>query len=152
MMVVLGVFLFVLSATVQAVGKTVPAGPGDSDSPLYKARLDATLSEWKSESSTDGSAHATNEGAGDQVISFFFPPPSYCVVSACFGSLCVGSLCASSTCLGSGCVGSVCLGTGCLGTTLCLKNCATEGPPRPIELDPEGEGPSLGSANNCNQL
>lgn len=136
---------------------------GDPVSPLFAARLEATLAEWDM-------AAATPVAWGDQ-MGVVWPasaqPASLCVGSLCIGSLCIGSLCVSSDCVGSGCVnsgcagsgcvGSVCAGSGCagsmcggsacVGTTLCIRQCGSDGGP-PIPRDPLGSVPSS-SAMNC---
>jgi hypothetical protein len=140
------------------------ADAGDPVSPLFAARLDATLAEWEA-------AASVPDGGADGVL--WWPasaqPASACVGSLCAGSLCVGSLCASSDCVGSlcvnsgcagsGCVGSVCLGSGCAGslcagstcagTTLCVRVCGRNGgPPVPQDPHPPGNVPSS-SPMNC---
>jgi hypothetical protein len=124
--------------------------------PLYKARLDATLRGWEASASSIGE---------DVDNAPWWPasaqPVSLCVGSLCLGSLCAGSLCISSecsgslcissgcagsgcvgsTCLGSGCVGSICGGSACLGVTLCLRTCGGITPPTPA--DPYGGTTSL---------
>jgi hypothetical protein len=117
---------------------------GDPLSPLFEARLVATLAEW------DAAAPVQAQDSGDPA---WWPvslnPASLCAASACAQSLCFGSLCAESTCLGSGCLGSTCLGSGCLaslcgvsgcvGTTLCLKKRGYTGGP-PNVIDPFNNG------------
>lgn len=135
------------------------ADAGDPVSPLFAARLEATLVEWEM------AALPVTDDGGEGVP--WWPasaqPASLCVGSLCVGSLCVGSLCVSSDCVGSGCVtsgcagsgcvGSVCLGSGCagsmcagsacIGTTLCIRVCGRDGgPPIPQDPYPPGSGPS----------
>jgi hypothetical protein len=133
------------------------ATAGDPVSPLFAARLEATLAGWEI------AAVPAGEG-GDGEVPWWpasAQPASLCVGSLCVGSLCVGSLCVSSDCVGSGCVnsgcagsgcvGSVCLGSGCagsmcagsacLGITLCVRVCGRDGGPT-IPQDPSGSIPS----------
>jgi hypothetical protein len=138
-----------------------PLVPGSSHAaspvtPLYKARLDATVKGWET---------AVSPMGGDVDCTPWWPasaqPASLCVGSLCLGSLCAGSLCISSecsgslcvasgcagsgcvgsTCLGSGCVGSICGGSVCVGTTMCLRTCGGITPPTPV--DPYGGTTSL---------
>jgi len=135
--VVLGLSLFVLSATVQAGGKTVRTKGENNDSPLCEARLDATLSEWESASVNDpGNGAAMQDDANLILPSLNLP--SFCLGSACLGSFCLGSGCVISFCLISVCRNSDCLGSGC--TRPCPE------PPDPID----DSGPTL-NPNDCNQ-
>ncbi len=109
-------------------------------SPLYEARLMATLAEWEA---------GAPAPAGHSDDSTWWPasanPASFCAGSLCAQSYCLGSVCLGSTCLGSGCIGSTCIGSGCAaslcgvsgcaGTTLCLKKCGPDGGP-PYVIDP----------------
>ena len=120
------------------------ATAGDPPSPLYRARLLATLAGWEA---------PTAVRAGDPEDPGWWPaslnPVSLCVGSACPQSYCLGSICAESICLGSGCIGSTCIGSGCVaslcgvsgcaGTTLCLKKCGYAGGP-PNAIDPNNNG------------
>ena len=121
----------------------------DPVSPLYQARLDATLAGWESVDTPLG------KHGNDPCWPISAQPVSLCVGSVCLGSLCAGSICISSecsgslcvgsecvgsgclgsTCLGSGCLGSICGGSVCLGTTMCLKTCGGVITP-PIPADP----------------
>jgi hypothetical protein len=113
-------------------------------SPLYGARLSATLEEWetKAEPPAGGADEPTWWPAS-------LNPVSMCVGSACTQSYCFGSLCAESMCLGSGCLGSACIGSGCVGSvcavsachgeTLCLRKCGHTGGP-PNAIDPLNNG------------
>jgi hypothetical protein len=135
----------------------------DPVSPLFSARLEATLAGWEM-------AALRPAECGDQEVLTWpasAQPASLCVGSLCVGSLCLGSLCVSSDCVGSGCVnsgcagsgcvGSVCIGSGCagsmcggsacMGTTLCIRACGGDGGP-PILRDPLGSLPSS-SPMNC---
>jgi hypothetical protein len=144
--------LVVLAVVLWASSLALAADPV---TPLYKARLDATLAGWEAVASTDDGTEATPWWPASA------QPVSLCVGSVCLGSLCVGSICLTSdcsgsvcvnsgcvgsgcvgsTCLGSGCVGSVCGGSVCLGATLCLRKCGDTTPPIPI--DPNGGNTSL---------
>jgi len=138
-MVVLGVFLIALSATVQAVGKTIPTEQENNDSPLYEARLDATLSEWESGNDSRGALAQANYGSSDgDMIMPSLNWPSFCIGSGCLGSFCLGSGCVVSYCLISVCRNSDCLGSGC------FRPCPE--PPDPIE----DSGPTF-NPNDCNQ-
>ena len=107
---------------------------GSTGSPLYKARLEETLSQWERGSSCGASG-------GDDPTGWpaSLHPVSYCLGSVCLGSYCLGSACLSSNCIGSGCVASLCLGSGCvcsacggsscLGVTLCVRQCGHNGDP-----------------------
>lgn len=139
------------------------AQAGDPVSPLFSARLEATLAGWEM------AALRPAERADQEVLTWpaSAQPASLCVGSLCVGSLCLGSLCVSSDCVGSGCVnsgcagsgcvGSVCIGSGCtgsmcggsacMGTTLCIRACGGYGGP-PMLRDPLGSLPS-GSPMNC---
>jgi hypothetical protein len=133
------------------------AEAGDPVSPLFAARLDATLAGWEA-----AAVPAGEDGDGE--IPWWpasAQPASLCVGSLCVGSVCVGSLCVSSDCVGSGCVnsgcagsgcvGSVCVGSGCVGsmcggsacagTTLCVRLCGRDGGPT-MPRDPSGSIPS----------
>ncbi len=118
-------------------------------SPLFSARLEATLAGW------DDPGQPVDAGGGseDPMVVSILPPGSLCLASGCVGSACLGSLClgsgcggsicvgsgcANSTCLGSGCVGSVCVVSGCVAETLCEKKCGGEGPPNAIDPDFSG--------------
>ena len=124
---------------------------GDPISPLYQARLDATLAEW--EMAAMGAGSICEDNPDGVVMSA--QPWSYCLGSLCAGSVCLGSACLASDCLGSGCIGSGCVGSGCvssacvgsgcvgsicggsacLGVTLCSRRCGGDGPPVPQSPD-----------------
>jgi hypothetical protein len=93
---------------------------GDPVSPLYGARLSATLMEWEM-----GAMPVPDDG-GEETP--WFPasaqPFSFCAGSVCFGSMCFGSLCVSSDCVGSGCLNSGCSGSACVGSTCVGSLCA----------------------------
>jgi len=125
---------------------------GDPISPLYQARLDATLAEWEmAATGAVGGGEIGTEGGPVSVQPFSFCLASVCAGSYCLGSACVnsdclgsgcinsgcvGSGCVASVCLGSGCVGSMCGGSACVGTTLCVRQCGDSGPPLPQDQDP----------------
>ncbi|MFZ1946211.1 MAG: hypothetical protein WAW06_01535 [bacterium] len=93
---------------------------GDEVSPLYGARLSATLIEWEM-----GLGPLPDDG-GEETP--WFPvsaqPLSFCAGSVCFGSMCFGSMCVSSDCVGSGCLSSGCTGSLCAGSTCLGSVCA----------------------------
>jgi len=93
---------------------------GDLVSPLFGARLDATLMEWEM-----GVGPVPDDG-GEEVP--WFPisaqPLSFCAGSVCYASMCFGSMCVSSDCVGSGCIGSGCSGSACVGSTCVGSVCA----------------------------
>jgi len=111
---------------------------GEPTSPLFQARLEATLRDWE-------------RGAQPELIDEQEPtwwpasvnPVSYCAGSLCLGSFCLGSACLASYCVGSGCTASLCLGSGCLcsgcggsaclGVTLCIKHCRDDTPANMID-------------------
>lgn len=140
--------LFVLIAVV-ATGSFA----GDPPSPLYRARLLATLARWER-----GTAVRAEEPEDPGWWPASLNPASMCVGSACPQSYCFGSLCAESLCLGSGCLGSTCIGSGCIasmcgmsacaGTTLCLRKCGYAGPPNAI--DPNNNGTTFVNGT-CNE-
>ena len=111
---------------------------GDPVSPLFQARLDATMDEWErgGKAGDPGDQSPTWWPASANPVSFCLGSvclasycvgslcvSSDCVGSGCVGSTCLGSGCASSLCVGSGCVGSICGGSACLGVSLCPKRC-----------------------------
>ena len=146
----------VLVIAVLVLGVSSLAGAADPITPLYKARLDATLAGWEATPSQVGD---DTEGVPWWPVSA--QPMSYCVGSLCLGSMCggsmcicsecsgsaclnsgcLGSACVGSTCIGSGCIGSICGGSACLGVTLCLRKCGDITPP--IFQDPDGGNTSL---------
>jgi hypothetical protein len=121
-----------------------PTCAGDIMSPLYSARLAATLAEWDA-----GLAAPVTDSGDPEWWPASLNPASLCVGSACPQSYCFGSICGESFCLGSGCIGSSCIGSGCVasvcgvsgcaGTTLCLKKCGYTGGP-PNAIDPTQNG------------
>jgi hypothetical protein len=127
---------------------------GDPVSPLFQARLRATLADW------EAGAVASSEEPGDPT---WWPvslnPASLCAGSLCPQSLCFGSVCLESMCLGSGCIGSACVASGCVasvcgvsgcaGTTLCLKKCGYAGGP-PNLIDPTENGSTFQNGT-CNE-
>ena len=111
---------------------------GDPVSPLFQARLDATMAEWERAGDAGdpggqdptwwpASANPVSFCAGSVCLASYcigsFCLSSECVGSGCVGSTCVGSGCVSSLCAGSGCLGSICGGSACMGVSLCPKNC-----------------------------
>ena len=145
-----------LVIAVVAVCVSSAARASDPITPLYRARLDATLAGWE----TAGSP-PDDDAQGSLSWPASAQPVSFCVGSLCLGSMCAGSLCigsecsgsvcvnsgcagsgcVGSTCIGSGCVGSICGGSACMGITLCLRTCGDVTPP--IVQDPYGGTTSL---------
>ncbi len=112
---VLACLVFLLCGTALAVAPI---------SPLYKARLDATLAEWNQKSAV----HAMDAGEDPQEYVVSVNPYSLCLISICWESYCVGSVCGGSYCGGSVCAGSVCASavcglSACAANTLCIRNC-----------------------------
>lgn len=134
--------IFIALAMLVAIAAAASAG--DPISPLYEARLAATLADWEL-----GGVGEVNDAGDPAWWPASLNPASLCVGSVCLHSYCLGSLCAESTCLGSGCLGSACIGSGCIasmcgvsgcvGTTLCLKKCGYNGGP-PNAIDPTANG------------
>ncbi len=128
------------------------AAAADPPSPLYRARLAATLDGWKKvpvqvrELDDPGWWPASLNPASLCVGSAC--PQSYCLGSLCAESVCLGSGCLGSTCIGSGCIASVCGVSGCAGTTLCLKKCGYFTPPNAI--DPTQNGTTFVNGT-CNE-
>jgi hypothetical protein len=128
---------------------------GDPLSPLYRARLDATLAEWES-----ATPQTVDDPPGGGPVSV--QPMSFCVLSVCGASFCCGSVCVSSECIGSvcvnsactvsGCVGSICFGSACagsicggslcIGESLCIQKCGATGRADPV---------STAGTRNCAQ-
>ncbi|MFH1221178.1 MAG: hypothetical protein V1694_12095 [Candidatus Eisenbacteria bacterium] len=90
---------------------------GDPVSPLYQARLAATLAEW--EAGPRPVADVADDNGGPASLQ----PVSLCIGSACLGSVCIGSACLGSECLGSACLESSCLGSGCVGSACAGSTC-----------------------------
>lgn len=134
----------VFTTSVLVLTLSAPAIAGDPVSPLFEARLAATLAGWEAAAPVE--TRDSNDPAWWPVS---LNPASVCGGSLCVQSICFGSLCAESTCLGSGCLASICIGSGCLaslcgvsgcvGTTLCLKKCGHTGGP-PNVIDPFNNG------------
>lgn len=157
-------FFVVVVASVSLAGLSSIALAGDPISPLYQARLDATLAGWDMAAmGAGGVGEIDPEGGPISAQPFSFCVGSLCAGSYCFGSVCVnsdclGSACINSGCVGSGCVGSVCVASGCvgsmcggsacLGVTLCTRACGGDGPPTPQPPLPPGRPPSY-SPLNC---
>ncbi len=113
----------------------------DPQSPLFRARLEATMRDWE-----NGGSPGAYGGDDPPLTPASLNPASFCLGSACLASYCIGSLCISSECVGSGCAGSTCIGSGCaasmcaasgcigsicggsacMGTTLCPKVCGDD--------------------------
>lgn len=133
----------VLTSLVLVVVLSAGESAGDPISPLFQARLQATLAGWQAKP-----AVPEQDSCDPEWWPASLNPASLCIGSLCPQSYCFGSLCAQSICLGSGCLGSTCIGSGCVaslcgvsgcaGTTLCLKKCGYAGPPNAI--DPTGNG------------
>lgn len=100
--------------------------------PLYRARLQATLSDWESDTPAGSAGWRMAGDQGPENISFAW---SQCLASVCLNSGCLGSGCVGSICIGSLCGGSYCGVSACQNKTTCLREC-TDGPPNPI--DPMG--------------
>lgn len=96
-----------------------PVIAGEPVTPLYQARLEATLAEW------EGRVRSVDPEIEDPT---WWPaslnPVSYCLGSACSQSYCIGSVCINSGCVGSGCVGSTCVGSGCVASICLGSGCA----------------------------
>jgi hypothetical protein len=124
---------------------------GDPVSPLFQARLEATMVEWERGATPQdrgdpevgawpASAHPASFCLGSACLSSYcigsLCVSSECVGSGCVGSTCVGSGCASSLCAGSGCIGSICGGSACMGPSLCPRKCdGNDGATNPAEPD-----------------
>ena len=106
------------------LGKAVA---GDPLSPLFQARLEATMAGWQR--GWDAGQAATQRRIsrpGADSTSFCLGSVcqmSYCLESYCASSTCIGSACPGSACTASSCVGTVCHGSACLGVSLCPKRC-----------------------------
>ena len=92
---------------------------GDPISPLFRARLDATMAEWERSGEAGGSS---GEGAASWPMSA--SRESLCIGSMCMQSHCMNGRCLRSECIGSGCATSLCGGSACVGVSLCPKKCS----------------------------
>ena len=124
--------MFLLS--VLALVVAVNSASASDYSPLFAARLEATLESW------DRPTQPIDSTGGEEpdLVPSVLPPWSVCVGSICVGSVCAGSIClgsgcSGSTCVGSACVMSGCLISGCVGETLCAKKCGGDGPPNIVD-------------------
>ena len=102
-------------------------------SPLYEARLQASLADWdRNAMPRAGLVPLAKDSTGVQAVSLFMPPQSQCLGSACVGSTCLGSGCPATVCLGSFCFTSLCILSGCHIESTCIRTCP-EGPYCPAE-------------------